>query len=899
MNIEKEISKDELTTQAMVLFQRSPFAFIEKSLGETPQPIKSDFKQYVLHLYNVPAREFSEYASTIHKDMFEPFVKGKHLTWQQCIFVIAVQRAVNGTLPRKIAVKAGRGTGKQISLDEVVYKVEKNTIKTVTAKEIKIGDTILGLHKPTKVLDVIPQPVQQLYRVTLDDGESCVVGLEHNWTVSDGQIRKKIMKRVGYKKGDETEMWETIDTQEMLSRGLHMWNKNPEKRFRLPIQSIEGFKKVSGAYVVGVWYGDGHRGVSRYTKPDEFIASKIKSLGYELSEISDSGSRTIYGFKKYLEKIGGSLQKEGLPIDFLDWDYNSRVELLRGLMDTDGSCDKKGFSEFTTVIPKLAKDVQLLIRSLGGKTNIRIKEKTFYNDKEDKRVYCKPAYRLGVTTIFNPFSLPRKAKRWHKPTQDRYLYRFVNSIEPDVVNGSVCYTVEAEDSLYLIGEGLIATHNSAIMSRLILWFLFSFPLSKIPCTAPTADQLFAVLWSELNLVLSQMKPEYKSMFDWETKFIRIKQRSQVWYARAKTASPGETGALSGVHSDFMASFADESYDVADEVFQVAEATQTGDISLMVLAGNAVHDHGYFYECFNKHSDEWVQITMNGEESPIVNQETIQAQERQYGKNSNHYRASVLGEFPIATAIDVDGYARMYSDEWIEDVMPTQPKEGDEDLFDHKRLNYSRSFLGVDPAGEGTDEAVGYLRNATVAIPAFSLQQSSTRSIALTTINTIETYGLDGSDVTVDNFGVGAELAQEVAIQSNGQYNINGINTGNRPEEILDQAAYMNERARTYHALYWWGKRGGRIKYDEQLREELKTIYSRKNEQGRLQIMPKREMRKRGYKSPNRADSCTLTFQNDRMMANYIPRGEFRAIHVPVQQNKVPEAFDVNNSIPSF
>lgn len=558
----KELSADDLTTEALALFQKSPFAWIEETLGEVPQPPKPEYREYVLALYTVPSHKFSEYAATITKEMFQPFERGKHLTWQQSIFIIAVQRAVNGSLPPRIAVKAGRGTGK-----------------------------------------------------------------------------------------------------------------------------------------------------------------------------------------------------------------------------------------------------------------------------------------------------------------------------------------------------------SAAMSRLILWFLFSFPLSKIPCTAPTADQMFAVLWSEINLVLSMMKPEYAAMFEWETKFIRIKQRPQVWYARAKTAGKGETGALSGIHADYMASFADESYDIEDDVFHVASATQTGIKSLMVLVGNAVNDHGFFFDCFNKNADEWVTITMNGEESPIVNPETVAAEARIHGRNSNHYRASILGEFPVVTAIDIEGYSRMFTDGWLDEVMPVTDGDTSQELFDDKVFRITRSFLGIDPAGEGADEATGYIRNASAAKLVYSKGTSDTRGIALAAIGTIENFGLDAADVVCDNFGIGAELSQEVMLQSNSQYAIGSINVGNACEDDLDKHYYRNERARIYDMLFWWGKRGGKIAYDEVLREELKTIFSRKTEQGKLEVMPKKEMRKRGYKSPNRVDALTLSFVRDYLMANYVPRGEHRAVfNVKAKQKtgyhfsphtSTAADFDKHSTIPSF
>ena len=50
-----------------------------------------------------------------------------------------------------------------------------------------------------------------------------------------------------------------------------------------------------------------------------------------------------------------------------------RMDLLRGLMDTDGSCDKRGVVEFNTSIPRLADDFYKLCRSLGIVLNRKVR----------------------------------------------------------------------------------------------------------------------------------------------------------------------------------------------------------------------------------------------------------------------------------------------------------------------------------------------------------------------------------------------------------------------------------------------------------------------------------------------------------------------------------------------
>jgi intein/homing endonuclease len=54
--------------------------------------------------------------------------------------------------------------------------------------------------------------------------------------------------------------------------------------------------------------------------------------------------------------------------------YNSienRIDLIRGLMDTDGTIKKNGEASFTTTSLVLANDIIEIVRSLGGRANLR------------------------------------------------------------------------------------------------------------------------------------------------------------------------------------------------------------------------------------------------------------------------------------------------------------------------------------------------------------------------------------------------------------------------------------------------------------------------------------------------------------------------------------------------
>ncbi len=91
-------------------FQRSPIFFIEKMWGLTPQPLK---KEYQERAKVMGLKEFKV-------DWFEPFVRGKHITWQQWIILLAVEKSLRGAAPKRVSVKSGHGIGKDTALSWLI-----------------------------------------------------------------------------------------------------------------------------------------------------------------------------------------------------------------------------------------------------------------------------------------------------------------------------------------------------------------------------------------------------------------------------------------------------------------------------------------------------------------------------------------------------------------------------------------------------------------------------------------------------------------------------------------------------------------------------------------------------------------------------------------------------------
>lgn len=126
------------------------------------------------------------------------------------------------------------------------------------------------------------------------------------------------------------------------------------------------------------------------------------------------------------------------------------MELLRGLMDTDGHSNdgRTGFSSFSS---HLADDVSNLVRSLGG---VAVTKE--YNTPKGNE------YRVNVRIGECPFTVPYKAQGWRKPAFE--YGKKISSIEYIGDVEQQCISVSAPDHLY-ITDGYNLTHNTTMAAE--------------------------------------------------------------------------------------------------------------------------------------------------------------------------------------------------------------------------------------------------------------------------------------------------------------------------------------------------------------------------------------------------------------------------------------------------
>lgn len=332
--------------------------------------------------------------------------------------------------------------------------------------DLQPGDYVIGKDgKPTKVMAVYPQGLKQAYQVNFRDGSSVECGAEHLWQVypSSGRGQDRFTPR-------------TYTLTTLLAKGLSTPKGGRRKaKWRVPLVDPVQFDSKSyliDPYVLGVLIGDGALGGSdlRFSCSDRDadIASRVIARLNDVTVHENRSGACPYfsirgagkaAYVDELSKLGlrvKSLHK-AIPESYLQGSVDQRLDLLRGLMDTDGSCVKNR-TAFHTISPRLAEDVASLVRSLGGVAIVRVYDRT----SEGKPLEFQVNVKLGVC----PFLTPFKASRWRPQTPSRYIW----SVEPTRVVEQVCIQVDAGDHLY-VTENYVVTHNTYLMahSNLNVW----------------------------------------------------------------------------------------------------------------------------------------------------------------------------------------------------------------------------------------------------------------------------------------------------------------------------------------------------------------------------------------------------------------------------------------------
>ena len=452
--------------------------------------------------------------------------------------------------------------------------------------------------------------------------------------------------------------------------------------------------------------------------------------------------------------------------------------------------------------------------------------------------------------------------------------REVLSIEPDEWQAAVL--------MDLAGHGMVsvaACHGpgkDAVAAWAVLWALCCFYEVKIPSTAPTAPQLYDLLWAEVAKWRAQMLPWFRDQLDMKKDRIERQDAPEQAFASARTARKENPEALQGFHSEVILVVVDEASGVPDIIFEVLQGALTGAKAMCLLIGNPTQLTGFFWRTHNDPTEmgAWKRYRVfadcahDGSPLPVgvftskrVSAKYVNNMAR-YGRDSNVFLVRVLGRFPKS------GADQTIPHDWVSAALMRElPAAGEHALC-----------LGVDVARFGSDDSATVVRqgqriSAGQTWHGCDVAESSGKVIAQA--KALEAFlGVDGVRraapeklyIFVDTTGLGAGVADNVRAYAR---------DNNRPWIVVDVDAggkALDDTCFRLRDSLWWAAREYFESHEPAISHSIDTDDRDKliaelaapkygyTPSGEIRIETKDQLKARNVPSPNMADALIHTFK---------------------------------------
>jgi hypothetical protein len=341
----------------------------------------------------------------------------------------------------------------------------------------------------------------------------------------------------------------------------------------------------------------------------------------------------------------------------------------------------------------------------------------------------------------------------------------------------------------------------------------------------------------------------------------------------------------GFHYGHLLVILDEAQGVSPEVWEAVEGVAaSGDVRIVAIS-NPIIPGGPFYEAFTSDRERWKTITIGAFATPNFKDFTLeQLRQLPRGLSENdpifmdQPRPYLMGRRWVYDAFWKYGELSPF---WQSRVLGDFPEQAEDALISLRWLeaasrrtvssNGGALYAGIDVAGPGEDETVAVIRDSSGAIVALQAwgQPDPRGEVA----SFLVPYKGRLESVNFDSAGIGYYFGRHL---SDLGYQVSPVNVG---AATAFPAKFANLKAQLYWALrerFEADEVAGLT--DELTLSQLASIRYEHNSRGQVVIESKEDARKRGVKSPDRAEAVMLAFAPDRLqwMRDYARRlGEWR------------------------
>ena len=472
--------------------------------------------------------------------------------------------------------KMPRQTGKALSLDTPIPTPTGWT----TMEDVKIGDNILSPSGDNVSVTMKTETMynHNCYKLYFDNGEEIIADADHLWEVDSSYWRtgKKVIR--------SQEIYDRYKSKAQNKRGKGVQGSLYIEKSK-PINFIKNLLDID-PYLLGVWLGDGYSSDGRIIahKDDYTFYKKRIDVEYE----REDGNCIRFKVKDFISKLKSYnlLKNKHIPQNYLRSSYEDRLELLRGLMDTDGSVTKNTRSfEFYQKNYDLILQVVELLSTLGIKSNIR-----------HRKIKGNYYHTISFTTEEQVFNLQRKLNNVdsQRSTRIQESRHYIHKIEKVDSVPVACIRVDSEDHLFLCGKTFIPTHNSTtVVSYLLHYAVFNdnVNIGILANKAATARELLDRLQTAYENLPKWMQ---QGIISWNKGSLELENGSKI--LAASTSASAVRGMSFNIL--FLDEFAFVPNHIAESFFASVYPTITSGKNTKVIIVSTPHGMNHFYRMWH-------------------------------------------------------------------------------------------------------------------------------------------------------------------------------------------------------------------------------------------------------------------------------------------------------------
>lgn len=390
--------------------------------------------------------------------------------------------------------------------------------------------------------------------------------------------------------------------------------------------------------------------------------------------------------------------------------------------------------------------------------------------------------------------------------------------------------------------------KSALTSWLILWAVSTFDRTRGVVTAMTDPQLRTKTWAEL----ARWHGYFIARDYFELTATSVKPANQddakEWRVDAVPWSETQPAAFAGLHNKGRRILVvyDEASEIHDEIWRVTEGALTDDRTQIIWAvfGNPTKPTGKFFECFtDKGRRRWKSWIVDSRNSKFSNKALIKAWEEEYGEDSDFFRVRVKGMPPRA------GISNFIGPDLVRAARDRLMKANDYGAYP--------IVMSLDPAEFGDNESVLTIRQGPKVHKQIAYSGLDGPNLAARVVDERNRNWSSCQWVGVEGTGIGADVVSALR-RVPGGFPLVVINPA---APAADDDVYCNVRAEMWGRMRKWLETG-QVPDEDRLQEQLTSVNYGYDHKMRYQLESKKDMRRRGVESPDRADSLALSFVAD-------------------------------------